>query len=121
MKVPMDDFHPTTDGTKAIIHAIHDDLQIVVNEKFITADRLYQGVEGVFRYGCLRCPAYLGLNHQSLCPKCLPAPVTVDNPAPVVDVDMDAAQLKRGPRDDREDISGTPCKKISRRVNYQRH
>ena len=109
LRVQMDDIHPTAEGTKSILHAIHDDVPIIVNETYITADRLYQGVEGVFKYGCLRCPAYLNLDDRYLCPKCLAPPDAP--PILVEDVVMGSpknARMSAGSED------GTPVTKKSR-------
>ena len=88
--IHMDGFHPTVDGTKSLLTAIHGVVPIIENEKFIVSDRFYQGVEAAFKYGCLTCHEYLDLDNAFVCPKCLspadPSPaepdVRMDNSRP---------------------------------------
>ena len=62
-------------------------MPIIHNEKFVTADRRYQGVEDVFKYGCILCHRRLKLDRTSRCPECVLAPP----PATSSDLGSDAA------------------------------
>ena len=54
--------HPTDDGTKAILHALHhsigDQNSLIWKKEYIVARRPYQRVEGIFRYGCNHCEKF---------------------------------------------------------------
>ena len=67
----MEGIHPTKEGTKKLIQAINSVVPIIHNEKFITSERSYQGVEDVFKYGCIHCHRYLDLDRSFRCPQCL--------------------------------------------------
>lgn len=89
--IHMDGYHPTVDGTKVLLTAIHGVVPMINNDKFIVCDRLYQGVATAYKYGCLSCQEYLGLDQNYVCPRCL-APA---NPSPVEsDVNMQGSGNK---------------------------
>ena len=99
LDIDMDGYHPSPDGTKALLKAIHGAVNIIENEQFIVTDRLYQGVEAVFRYGCLSCHEYLGLDQRFLCPSCVisgqPQHHPHAAPSQPSDVEMEQARNKR--------------------------
>ena len=71
--------HPTERATKEIIQLLsaeHGD-NIILNEEFVTTDRMYAGVQSIYKYGCRTCPA-LGQFPRPLeaCPTCLQAKAT---------------------------------------------
>ena len=51
--------HPTINGTKQILHQINNldkiDQKLIWNPNFVTNERMYRGVQSVFRYGCSCC------------------------------------------------------------------
>jgi len=63
--------HPTEDGTKELLHFINATLPIILNGKFITTARLYDGVTTAYRYGCLHCLQHIYCNDDGLCPACV--------------------------------------------------
>ena len=67
----MDNGHPTVAGTKALLTIIDQAVPIIRNPKFVTTERLYNGVATAYRYGCLNCLQHLKLNCSSLCPVCV--------------------------------------------------
>ena len=48
--VAMDGYHPTLEGTKTLLNAIHQQVPIIIDPNFIVSDRLYRGVDPVFKY-----------------------------------------------------------------------
>ena len=107
----MDGYHPTVEGTKVLLQAIHEQVPIIVDGKFIVSDRLYQGVVAVFRYDCLTCRGYLELDINLFCPKCLLPATPLYNSISMADVEMGIARNKRLLCEDGE-IPCTPAKKI---------
>ena len=110
LHIPMDGYHPTDEGTKALLQAIHGLVPIVVNDKYIVSERYYQGVESVYKYGCLYCKEYLALDTNSLCPKCVHLVAPLDNHTSAADVEMEQASNKRMLHEDGDNPS-TPAKK----------
>ena len=98
-EVHMDGIHPTIEGTKELLQAIDKQLSIIHNPKFITTERRYQGVEAVFKYGCLHCPHYLELDRKYFCPHCAAvraaaAGVSSDSGASAADKLIEAASIE---------------------------
>ena len=72
--------HPTIDGTKEIIKQINDQLklqeELIWNMDYVTSERLYRGVQSIFRYGCNNCSGYgqaiqrTRYNNGNLCDDC---------------------------------------------------
>ena len=68
--------HPTLLGTKSLVDQLNllHDSDLIVNEAFVTTERMYGGVQGVYTYGCKTCetmgrfPRPLGI-----CPSCVGA------------------------------------------------
>ena len=61
--------HPTGDGTKAILHALHhslgDQKSLIWNNDYLTSKRIYQRVEEIFKYGCNHCNKFgLDITHD---------------------------------------------------------
>ena len=51
--------HPTIDGTKEILATLDKLIpQLIWKEEYITNERLYRGVQSVFRYGCNHCERF---------------------------------------------------------------
>ena len=54
--------HPTIEGTREILETIHDlihiDPKIIWNPTFVTNDKLYKGVQSIYRYGCNHCNGF---------------------------------------------------------------
>ena len=52
--------HPSSEGTKTILYSLHDSLgqSLVREEKYVIANRIYQRVEELFRYGCNHCDRF---------------------------------------------------------------
>ena len=73
--------HPTERATKEILQLISAEYgeDIILNEDFMTTDRMYAGVQSIYKYGCQTCPA-LGQFPRPLeaCPTCLDAKATYD-------------------------------------------
>ena len=67
----MEDGHPTEDGTKELLHVIEAAHPIILNGKFITRSRLYDGVLTAYRYGCLLCQHFRLCNEESYCRDCV--------------------------------------------------
>lgn len=78
--IEMNGIHPTVEGTVALLKAIDKILPIIHNDRCISNPRFYDGVEAVYRYGCLHCNRFMHLNQDSLCPRCMRAthPATED-------------------------------------------
>ena len=63
--------HPTEEGTKTLLLSIRDEVKkdLVINDAFMVAGKLYGGVQSVFCYGCRTCgkvgqfPGKLGICH----------------------------------------------------------
>ena len=65
--------HPTREGTASILQELAEFYPgLILNESFVTTERLYLGVQPLFRYGCVTChnEGYFG-NKLSCCEACL--------------------------------------------------
>ena len=73
--------HSTERATKEILQLISAEYgeDIILNEDFMTTDRMYAGVQSIYKYGCQTCTA-LGQFPRPLeaCPTCLDAKATYD-------------------------------------------
>ena len=48
--------HPTINGTLALLHSIQLQCdEIIWNEKYITTEKIYAGVQTIYKYGCKGC------------------------------------------------------------------
>ena len=73
--------HPTIEGTKEILNTLNDFLDVenklIWNEKYITSEKRYRGVQSIYKYGCNHCPAFgQSLQHtkyfnSNLCDDCM--------------------------------------------------
>ena len=52
--------HPSSEGTKTILYSLQDSLRqsLVREERYVVANRNYQRVEELFRYGCNHCDRF---------------------------------------------------------------
>ena len=65
--------HPTREGTASILQGLAEFyLGLILNESFVTTERLYLGVQPLFRYGCVTChnEGHF-VNKLSCCEACL--------------------------------------------------
>ena len=73
--------HPTEHATKEILQVLSAEYgeDIILNEDFMTTERMYAGEQSIYKYGCRTCPA-LGQFPRPLeaCPTCLEAKATYD-------------------------------------------
>ena len=73
--------HPTEKGTRTILQQLETLLPgLIWNTKYTSTSRKYQGVEGLFMYGCKCCgdiQRYLG---KGICAECQAAASTYQNP-----------------------------------------
>ena len=113
--IHMANFHPTEQETKNLLQYIETKVPIIHNPDFITNPRIYNGVQSVYRYGCITCMKHLKLDHTFTCPACqtlsaanpfsgtgeafLTAPVDSFD-APPGEVDMADPDKKRSSGDD---------------------
>ena len=72
--IQMDGFHPTVHGTQQLLRFIHTNVSIIHSPDFITNHRIYNGVQSVYRYGCVSCFKHLNLDHNFVCLDCLAVP-----------------------------------------------
>ena len=51
--------HPTEHATKEILQLLSAEQgeDIILNEEFMTTDRMDAGVQSIYKYGCRTCPA----------------------------------------------------------------
>ena len=122
----MDGIHPTYEGTFDLLKHIDAQIAIITNEAYATDKKIYRGNQSVFKYGCLHCPRYLGLDNRYLCPACgdsvpqIPTGEQVttpmdqegllspgDSPGGLQIVDTHEADMERGGRK-RTQSGGTP-------------
>ena len=51
--------HPSKDGTLTILEALNDSLkELIWNKDFITSDKIYKGIQSIYRYGCNHCNGF---------------------------------------------------------------
>ena len=65
--------HPTDAGTRVLLKIIDQfyDKKLIINEKYITAQRLYQGLDAVFRFGCRCCSTDGHFTPSGFCGECV--------------------------------------------------
>ena len=72
--------HPTINGTKQILEQINDygyEPPIIWNRDFITHDKIYKGIQSVYKYGCGICEGFgksithNRLKNSKVCDDCL--------------------------------------------------
>ena len=65
--------HPTREGTASILQGLAEFFpELILNESFVTTERLYLGVQPLFRYGCVTCHKEGHfVNKLSCCEACL--------------------------------------------------
>ena len=65
--------HPTREGTASILQTLEEfHPGLILDEKFLTTDRLYLGVQPLFQYGCTTChEARYFRNDNACCEQCL--------------------------------------------------
>ena len=114
--------HPTLQGTREILQEIDKygkiDPPIVWNDNYITHDRIYRGVESVYRYGCGVCNKFgQDINHivysnQNICDNCADA-IHIGNESsdPVLEDLLSKASNKRKVMSD-NDSSDDDTKKL---------
>ena len=65
--------HPTREGTASILQTLEEyHPGLILDDKFLTTDRLYLGVQPLFQYGCTTChEAGHFMNDYACCDQCL--------------------------------------------------
>ena len=76
--VPYEGLHPTKDGTAALVGYIQQaqEMNIVLNNDYLTTDRIYSQVHSYFKVGCRTCDSHQYTN--SICAACEEASKSVD-------------------------------------------
>ena len=116
--IQMDHFHPTEEGTKKLLQYINSTVPIIHNPAFITHSRFYNGVESIYRYGCITCMKHLQLDYNFTCPDCLKdlfsGHDTAILPTQEGSLDISAGEIDMGDADKKrsggDDIDVTPAK-----------
>ena len=99
--------HPTIKATAEILQTLDDshlfENGLIWKKKYITHDRIYRGVQAIFRYGCNICDGYgEDIQHSehktySVCDKCMDnIKLNAEKGHPILDSIREAQRKERG-------------------------
>ena len=92
--------HPTINGTLALLHSIQFQCEeLIWNEKYITTEKMYAGVQTIYKYGCKGCFEFGQYPETNdFCPTCHVEHLKYKKPNYMEQIEQYYAEQRKNPK-----------------------